>query len=155
MNKILFLDIDGVLNKDSTKEKIKTPPYVDFQGLDPELRDRFLEWYGQYKNRNLNVVLSSTWRLHESLLEELDREGLVWIDETPKLATSDRPRGNEVKKWLTETTLNVESYAILDDIKEWFLPEQMERLVHTDYKKGLTKAKLAELDELLQSESIL
>ena len=58
--KIIFLDIDGVLNRDSTKEKFR-----DFTGVDVYLTNKFLTWL---EGKDYDVVLSSTWRFEESFM---------------------------------------------------------------------------------------
>lgn len=140
MSKILFLDIDGVLNSIKWYKKRTHPKNGGFE-LDPEamaLFDQIVE------ETDCKVVLSSTWRLSRYWKERLEAQGLNTnsiIDRTERLP---RPvntgieyceRGKEVKAWL-EKHPEVKVYAILDDDAD-FLPEQP--LFKTTWEEGLTK----------------
>ena len=138
MKKIIFLDIDGVLNLIS-------------QG-----HDEFGDIFHPHLVENLKhiiettgaeIVISSTWRMNglsemQRMWEMRDLPGKV-IDVTPYLNT---PRGEEIAEWLRENP--VDSYCIIDDDSD-MLPEQMSNFVKTsenhdhpdkvDYGYGLTK----------------
>jgi len=107
--KVLFLDIDGVLNHDATQERIKgRGGLIDgFVGIDQALLKRFQTWL---KDKDIKIVLSSTWRTDEGTMAELKDNGIEWIDVTPRLGL----RGEEVEQWLREN--KVDRYAIIDDV---------------------------------------
>lgn len=135
--KIIFLDIDGVLNNSFTKERFK-----QFTGVDARLCKMFLDWL---KQRDYSVILSSTWRREDDFQAELQRNGLSWIDETPLLG---RCRGQEIE--VSIECYKPVSYAILDDYGSTeFLKYQRPFLVQTSAVKGLEEKKLAKIDELL------
>lgn len=140
-SKIIFLDIDGVLNRDLTTER-----FGGFKGIDKKLRDMFLSWWVA---RDFDVVLSSSWRIpsaHGDFLQHLRNNGLVWIGETPYLKGIGR--GWEIKAYL-ENKL-VEDYVILDDLgPSEFLKHQRSRLVQTSAHRGLEPKKLALIDKLM------
>lgn len=139
MQKFLFLDIDGVLNNDSTKVRI---PGTLFQSVEPALVKLYLDWL---KDRpDISVVLSSSWRTAAYARDELNSKGITWIATTPSLHTECR--GDEVKAFLSPFTDY--RYAILDDCY-WFLPEQLSFFVETDYKTGLTSEDLKKVDQIL------
>lgn len=137
-SKVLFLDIDGVLNCHRTA--------IAFGGmfgtgvLDP-IALRLVR--GICKQAGASIVLSSSWRLHhnfKALGAELD---LPMIDATPSMLG---PRGKEIAAWLAAHP-EVTTYAIVDDDAD-MLPEQMPYCVKTHMQNGLTwdcANKLAEL----------
>lgn len=128
--KVLFLDIDGVLNCKDTVNR-----YDGFIGIDPYLVAIF--------NRiifatDAKIVLSSTWRLAKFSRDEVRRRVMDFIDVTPRLSKpgdmSSTGRGLEINAWLKEHP-EVKKYAILDDDSD-FLPDQP--LFQTTWEKGLT-----------------
>lgn len=143
--KILFLDIDGVLNNDTTTERITAEGYFNLCGVDAVLRDRYLAWC---EGKGLIVVLSSMWRNFPFMKDVLTANGIFWLGETPR----DREftnRGREIDQFLDHFGRDgVTHYAILDD-NDWFTAEQREHFVQTDPVAGLTDADLAKLDTIL------
>lgn len=138
---LIFLDIDGVLNNASTKEK-----FCGFDGIDCRLRDIFLNWLNRRPHK---VILSSSWRIpsaHGDFEAELNRNGINWIDKTPYLRGIGRG-------WEIEASLgkhNPDKYAILDDYGPTeFLKHQRPFLVQTSAVKGLEEKKLKMLDKIL------
>lgn len=138
--KILFLDIDGVLNCESTKEKIPDGIFRGMHALDKRLLKLFLDWL---QDKDLKIVLSSTWRLHPYLREILNAAGIYWIDVTPNMAT----RGHEIAAWL-DLYSDIGAYAILDDIWD-FHSWQHPHFVRTSYIHGLRQKNLNKLDRIL------
>jgi hypothetical protein len=128
--KILFLDIDGVLNSQRTA--------IAFGGFPHEVtghhRDRFDEVAitlirGIVKKAGAKIVLSSSWRIAMPFEEIAGALCLPIIDKTPYLYQNKETRGHEIAAWL-EAHPGVESYVIVDDDSD-MLPEQKERFVHT------------------------
>lgn len=122
--KVIFLDIDGVLNCKNTLYFFR-----GCFGIDPYLV-RILKRI--ISATNAKIVLSSTWRLDDPFREEIKRHGIDFLDITPKL---DSIRGEEIKSWL-ENHPEVEQYIILDDDSD-FLEEQP--LFQTSWDTGLTE----------------
>lgn len=121
--KILFLDIDGVLNCKTTSQR-----HQGFIGIDPYMAllvDRICQATGA------QIVLSSNWRLWEESRKEVKRFA-DFIDVTPKL---EGIRGDEIEAWLALHP-EVETYAILDDDSD-FHPHQP--LFKTSWETGLTE----------------
>lgn len=133
--KIIFLDIDGVLNRATTEEKCG--PYT---GCDLALASMLMEW----KPLDVSIVLSSTWRNHPEMHEHLHSAGITWIDVTPKF---NKDRGYEIKDWLDRHP-HVEKYVILDDSTD-MLFEQLPFFVNTDHDTGLTVQDLAKASAIL------
>ena len=104
--KVIFLDIDGVLN---------TYDLVRSYGFDYIDRSLVALLATVVRDAGAEIVLSSFWRLHpkdrflvDSALKEF---GMFVCDKTPSLPGL---RANEIASWLDANT-QVEKYAILDD----------------------------------------
>lgn len=134
---VLFLDIDGVLNRNGTKERC-----CGFMGVDRELSKRFLAWL---KDTDVNIVLSSTWRRHPEMWEHLHESGIDWTGMTPVLGTN--VRGDEIQHWLDKNEGSWTSYAILDDDSD-MLDHQRERFVRTHTALGLQDEHIEKLSAL-------
>ena len=101
--KIIFLDIDGVLNCDGTSNPRKFP-YV----VDPILLHRFNHLLTRTAAQ---VVLSSSWRYDPAGLFSARFHGIPFIDVTPDLP--HEPRRKEILAWLRERP--IERFAVIDD----------------------------------------
>ena len=123
--KVLFLDIDGVVNKQESFDRTKSPgPYpVDSYCA-------FLVGRIQI-HTDCRVVLSSSWRHDQRGIDKVKESIVQVIDITPTLSGI---RGDEVKAWLDKHP-EVDKYAILDDDSD-FYPDQP--LFKTTFKEGLT-----------------
>jgi HAD domain in Swiss Army Knife RNA repair proteins len=102
--KVIFLDIDGVLNCKKTANPRKLPYVVDLRLL-ARLR-RLLGRSGA------KVVLTSTWRYDPAGLFSAKRWGIPFIGVTPDMPK--RPRRDEIRAWL-ETHPKVTRFAVIDD----------------------------------------
>lgn len=139
--KLLFLDIDGVLNNESTR----TVGPTGFKGLEPRLVQKFLDWHG--KQDKLNVCLSSTWRTDPLTLKHVQDAGIPLIGVTMNSHfTHPKTRGFEVDHFVT--IYKPKKYAILDDCHE-FYGHQIPCFVQTSYRHGLRDRDLAKLDRIL------
>lgn len=132
--KILFLDIDGVLNSTRT--------CVAFGGYPMELYH--LEAFDQVAIRlirrlcdsaGVQVVLSSAWRLTHDFKDVGKTLELPIIDRTPSLCGA---RGLEINAWLAAHP-GVEQYAIIDDDPD-MLPSQQNNFVQTSHQEGMNFA---------------
>jgi len=163
MDKILFLDIDGVLN---------------VNGQD---RDEFGQTFHKHFEENLRwiieetgakIVISSTWRMSglkvmQKMWEKRRLAGKV-IDITPTEADvvergtcefyDQVSRGHEIQQWIDDN--KVKCYAILDDDND-ILPSQKNNFVRTannqdhpdciDIGSGLTRICAELVVEILNS----
>ena len=125
--KVLFLDIDGVVNNKHTKENFKG----FIMGIDPAMAALVQRIV---RNSGCEVVLSSSWRLYQHSRDEVERKVCKFADITPILYA---PRGYEIKAWLTLHP-EIQHYAILDDA-ESILPEQRANFFQTIWESGLTE----------------
>ena len=102
--RVIFLDLDGVLNCSKTHNPRKLP-YV----IDPKLLRRF----GRLLERTrAKVVLSSTWRYDPAGLFSAKRQGIRFIGTTPDMPR--KPRRNEILAWLKGHP-KVARYVVIDD----------------------------------------
>ena len=134
--KILFLDIDGVLNSwRYDQERISLQDNIDETRL--PLLSRIVS------STNAKIVLTSSWRKHwerdsrkaDSIGQHLNQlfgeYGLAIFDKT--LESSDNNRTDEIRNWLANNS--VEQFVIIDDIT--FGWDELEsHLVRTNYRIG-------------------
>jgi len=141
--KIVFLDVDGVLNHLGCKEK--TPRGFYF------VEDEFLERLKKIVHATgAQIVLSTTWRQgfydlengettgdaqdYLLLKEKLREYGITIFGHTPIL--KEGHRGKEILKWLEEhDELDIEAMVILDDSTKTKPLEQYQ--VRTFFSEGL------------------
>lgn len=128
--KILFLDVDGVLN---SQEYIYTHQRGD--AISPEMVERVNQIIDA---TGAQVVISSTWRLlHKmsilkQILESKGFKGNI-IDYTPHLNYKDFNRGDEIAAWLKDK--NIDKFVILDDESD--MNNLITNLVQTAFKTGI------------------
>lgn len=119
---LLFLDIDGVLNRVNTAQRVLGMPFL--QGVDPELVGRLVTILEQVPE--CSVVVSSAWRqmgldfiLHTLEIQgELPRDLVTrFIGMTPYCQGGGaQRRGNEISRYLQDEGKGVSRYVILDDM---------------------------------------
>lgn len=160
--KVIFLDIDDVLNSEQTAHAF----HAEFGGngfggfFDSTLEEpthRKVLW-GQDLVDNLKfivdntgaaIVVSSTWRLSHSpqaiqqMLRLYGLEAEV-IDRTLRMFG---PRGEEIDQWLNAHP-EVDAYVILDDSTD-MLASQLGNFVQTDDYVGLTRVDAVKAVEIL------
>jgi hypothetical protein len=102
--RVIFLDIDGVLNCKETPNPRKLPYIVD-----PKLLDRLNRLI---ERTGAKVVLSSTWRYDPAGLFSAERWGIPFIDVIPDMP--ERPRRDEILTWL-KAHPTADRFAVIDD----------------------------------------
>lgn len=142
--KILFLDIDGVLNlipSSSNDGKFHKPAMINLEFLLNKVPD-------------LNIVVSSAWRKNglDSVRNTLKENGIDprrVIDITGDEQSSDERdhRGYQIECWLARHS-EIKQFAIVDDHSD-FVPLK-NKLVKTTGYKGLTQANVEKLLEILE-----
>lgn len=135
--KVLFLDVDGVLNKCGRTE-------------DPDMleQDKLLRLKRICAATNCRIVVSSTWRgyprMMDKLCERLRDLNISIMDRTPCLSSQNRfsliwngvIRGDEIAEWLNTTKTPVEKFVIVDDNSD--MGGLIDHLVQTYSFTGLT-----------------
>ena len=102
--KVIFLDIDGVLNCKQTPNPRKFPFIVD-----PVLLKRLNDLL---KLTDAQVVLTSNWRYDPAGMFSAKHYGIPFIDTTPDLPKE--PRRNPILDWLRRHP-DVERFIVIDD----------------------------------------
>ena len=152
--KIIFLDIDYVVNCMSTKERAPSGVIGVEQRLIAYIKE-IVDATGA------KIVLSSTWRKDwafnllnskdwDYLREEFAKQNLYFFDYTP--IRSDSHRGREIKEWLESTDYNVRSYVIIDD--EMFDIKDLHEghMVQTSFNDGINPYAVKMAIEILAKE---
>lgn len=141
MRKILFLDVDGVLNDMnvlSTREELGESHLINFKNI--------------VSASNCEIVLSSTWRLFPETKSRLETAFVkhnipLWTSETPELKSIDFslvPRKNEILMWLEENVKENAKVLVLDDESDanlvgHSLTNIEDKFIHTCMNHGLTE----------------
>lgn len=150
--KIIFLDIDGVLNnQDHIVKLIELLGERQYSQLIKDLGEipfdyRSCELLQKLINETkAKVILSSTWRINPKLIKGIEKYAKIKIqDITPRLYDI---RGKEIQQYL-DNHKEITEYVILDDDDD-MLEEQMKYFVKVNNKIGLT------IKEIIQCENIL
>ena len=153
--KVIFLDIDGVLNSYDFYLSDRCPGNLNGQegDIDPMCVERVLRICNE---TNAQIVISSDWRIAwEGTRMRLEKMGLsrdIVVDKTPELIwqrlgkhnymvenddeSYEYSRGREIDLWL-EAHPECTNYVIIDDRMD-FTEEQQPHFVHVNSKCGLT-----------------
>ena len=128
--KVLFLDIDGVVNCMTTKTR-----HHGLIGIDAPLAKTVRDIANAVPD--LKIVLSSSWREFAYGRAHVDAKVLPCFDVTPVFNEADDVRGYEIQAWL-ELNPGVKRYAIVDDDCE-MLPHQLPNFFRTKSAVGITQ----------------
>lgn len=155
--KIIFLDIDGVLNSDSILSEYIPEIDGEYYPYQPHLVDNLNKIISA---TGAKIVVSSTWRLGESteklqyLLTHMGAKGEV-IGKTESYSNRFIVRGNEILKWIMDNQnllgchyYDFEEYVIIDDDSD-MLYDQRNNFVHTNGREGLTDEDVIKAIEIL------
>lgn len=143
--KVVFLDIDGVLNCHRTAIAYGGVSWSGEAGIRAKMDDVAVRLIGGIaRQAGAKIVLSSSWRNDSNWLTIGPALGMEITERTPSLSGC---RGSEIAHWLADHP-EVESYAIIDDDRD-MLPEQMPFFVHTSGFDGFTWANALTLARLM------
>ena len=159
--KIIFLDIDGVLNCSTSKSFCHDDLYGIITGIDSDKVKRLAKIV---EITGAEIILSSDWKdgwnkyytgrrpSHVKYLDNhLYKKGKLTIkDKTPNTSKGSWFRGNEILTYL-RSHQDVENYVILDDtfFEDFSIKEISEHLVLTDHKVGLTDSDVEKAVKIL------
>ncbi len=161
--KVIFLDIDGVLNSnfwnDAHQREISDRTLID--GGKIQLLGQLI------KSTKAKVVLHSGWKFwfdhemkplrkeSERLKSMLEEEGIEIDDMTPDHSTEDirksrkfsLVKANEILAWISEHD-NVDKWIVIDDL-DLHNEEIGKHQIQTDASVGLTIENINEAEEML------
>ena len=159
MRKVIFLDIDGVLNTKYwyTQMDRNTPKDKYGYAFDP---NSVVNLKKILDETGADIVISSSWKCMglsqlEEMWEERSLPGKI-IGITPNSVSDElllnadidnmelfHIRGTEIREWLRKNSKHVSHYAILDDMDN-VLPEQQDHFVWIDPDIGITDGNAAQ-----------
>ena len=160
--RLIFLDIDGVLNSGDYQRSGRRQRGLKFLDYGNKIDARGVYLLnGLVSRTEAQIVLSSTWRYAvglETTIAALRSKGFFheerFLDITPRLWRTPegeaRVRGHEIDLWLDtwESTHDpVDSFVILDDDSD--MAHLLPRLVQTNNEHGLTEYDCGRAGELL------
>ena len=156
--KVIFLDVDGVLNNCRTKARCG-----EYMGIDTALVKQLKKIVDATE---AEIVLSSTWRLgynreHQELANhskylanKLGKQHMRVVGYTPDLGHMGILRGQEIREWLNKNDDVVTEWVVLDD--EYFGDFATHGIdthwVKTDTDEGLTDADVEHAIRILNGE---
>jgi len=149
--KIIFLDIDGVLNRHS-------------YGTHIVLVDELVENLKKIMNAtNAKIVLSTFWRGHPEYIKyilnnyEIDPSKIIGVTPGSDKSTlgkiyKSEVRSNQILEWVNSNKSKIYSYVILDDREYAALGKmQLNRFVKTHSNLGLTQEDVTEAINILNN----
>ena len=155
--KVIFLDIDGVLNEEKSCSRC-----CGYKGIDDKKVENLAKIV---KQTNAEIVLISTWKddwrktdkAHQGMManyldRKLKKQGLVILDKTKSIDKNGFhfSRGEGILQYLADN--KVEKYVILDDYQfDYDSCGLSDYYIKTDaYNGGLTGELAVEAIKLLQ-----
>ena len=162
--KVIFLDIDGVLNCRTSKSYCHDDICGVITGIDSDKVRRLAKIV---EATGAEIVLSSDWKdgwskyytsskpSHAKYLDNhLYKKGRLTIkDKTPNTSKGSWYRGDEILTYL-RSHQDITDYVILDDtfFEDFSTKEIEEHLVLTNYKLGLTDSDVDRAISILKGE---
>jgi hypothetical protein len=159
-NKIIFLDIDGVLATFegsidmSIGKQDWTPEILESYGVKLRVHTPLTKHINTIlMTTSARIVLTSTWRLgtkeafkeRKGYLESYLIPGSI-IDRTTHI--KDGTRGDEIRLWLDHHP-KVTNYVVIDDSNEKYFQKVINHLVRTDHKIGIQKEDVQKAIDIL------
>lgn len=138
--KVIFLDIDGVLNSQDFIIATHLKGILPDDKIDSAAVARLNQITDE---TGAIIVVSSTWRLHylwrkntEGLKSLLKEEGITGtiLGVTPDHQRY-RGRGGEIQDWMDHCGQSIESFIIIDDSDD--MDHLLPRLIRTGFQRGL------------------
>ena len=151
MEKIIFLDVDGVLNSLSFAKRMRDEEGVRVFSEDILDRKCLLLLKDVVDRTGAKIVVSSAWRRiplsYGHLKDWLSEYGMEVFDVTPYVGGE---RGNDITAWFNRHPGEY-NYVILDDDSD--MTVHMDHLVKTEfYGRGLTRPLADRCIDMLNGE---
>ena len=144
--KVIFLDVDGVLNNSNWAIRMYDEGvHVYAENLLDEHAVRLLKQL--IDATDAKIVVSSSWRRDEYAMQCLSDQlkPMEIYDVTPLKSSI---RGEEITAWLKKRK-DVEAYVILDDDSD--MGDHMDHLIQTTFQRGLQPEHIEEAIKWLNS----
>jgi len=153
MNKLIFLDIDGVLNGKNTEDTVIGVDGRKYDGIDIDMMKRLKRIIDA---TDANIIVSSTWRKFEEfmdhLAEKLEKYNTRIKGFTPIDGYLFYPeRYQEIKEWFNVNDVP-NNYIILDDIDYKMKETFGDHYFQIDVNVGLTDEIADKCIEFLNKE---
>ena len=159
--KVVFLDVDGVLNYAGCKEK-----FNHFLGVEDECVERLAEIVFSCSPKAL-IVLTSSWKtlwdnqpinskeldpMAKYLVDKLKARGLNLADRTEEKDPSKRGLG--IKGWLKKAGSDIDGWVVIDDeiFSDYEERGIMPHLVKTSFGVGLSDKGVEKAIKILRGE---
>lgn len=165
--RVIFLDVDGVLNTAYTRERIPGLHYIGVDGRRVEVLRTLVDESG--KEDETIIVLSSSWRAgidrfgheipghYQYLRDCLGEQGLTIYDETP-FVDGEGSRGAQIRAWLKENkALGITGMVVLDDVcfpdfQSTWISKYWVQTSYWDAKGGLQNAHVRQALKIMHKE---
>jgi hypothetical protein len=149
--KVIFLDIDGVLNSEAwwNRPEVRSLPFYE-RSFDPRAVKRLNHLI---RESDAGIVLSSSWRTNrrsdaEALFRLAGIEGEA-VGVTPWLLKNRQAtRGDEIRAWLARQFDRPEKFIVVDDGADMGALEP--HLVQVDHRVGLQDSDVKRAVRLLR-----
>ena len=159
--KVIFLDVDGVLNSQDDLMIYREKNGISGCILYDVVEDRPLKLLKEIVEKtSAKIVVSSSWKidcirrdesifggdLFKKLKQRLKDYDMEIYDVTPSL-NSCCQRGDEIREWLSKN--QVDNFIILDDDTDMCEYKNTKNFIKTTYKHGLTEDLMNKAIEIL------
>lgn len=169
--KIIFLDIDGVLNSTRFSDehyRQTGEPLFMYDCLDPDAVDKMTEYLKNHPN--VRLVIDSSWRSGEYKedIEFFSRKGTAPLVPFIVGVTGRDPDGNrgyeinhflqyhneERFNWLQGAPFEILEYVVVDDEDFDIAENLLNDFVHVNGDVGLTDEDYKKINEILKEEDV-
>lgn len=148
--RVIFLDIDGVLNSENFRWRVIKEENYDPFDIDELDKKAVCRLKKIVRETNAKIILSSSWRWdknsYEEVKQQLGAQGLEIFDSTILDVCYTMSRTAEIQLYL-DTHPEIKEYVILDD--DIILEPLSNNWVKCLFAEGLTAEKAAEAIEIL------
>ncbi|WP_173669164.1 HAD domain-containing protein [Sharpea azabuensis] len=146
MDKVIFLDIDGVLNNASTSNIVETTGFIGVDERNVRVLVKLM------KEVEADIVLSSTWQadqqMYDYLTDTLKQYDIHISDQTNEKGIL---RGTAIRQYIKKH--DVKHYVVIDD---WMFPDFLKGsfLKHVIRSDEMTGLKEEQIPEIIRALSI-
>lgn len=144
MNRVIFLDIDGVLV--TPRAMLAAHRNRAMRAFDPVavgILNRITD-----NNSDIRLVVSSTWRMMEECQDVLRAAGINGaFHDAWKTDTKNGVRGEQIARWLETNQGTYSDYVIIDDDSDMTI-DQLPHFVKCQFDLGLGLAEYRKICEI-------